>query len=87
MGMEFGWWDKDDDGVKWQISARFHGGTVVFSRKHGHHTSWEDFAPTDRTMGPPAQRGRAPPPPPPDEPEAVRAAPGPAAAVNKRDKV
>ena len=28
MGMEFGWWDKDDEGVKWQISARFHGGTV-----------------------------------------------------------
>jgi len=26
MGMEFGWWDKDDDGVKWQINARFHGG-------------------------------------------------------------
>lgn len=46
MGMEFGWWDKDD-GVKWQINARFHGGHVVFSRKTGHNSSWEDFAPTD----------------------------------------
>ena len=46
MGMEFGWWDKDDD-VKWQINARFHGGAVVFSRKTGHNSSWEDFAPTD----------------------------------------
>jgi len=32
MGMEFGWWDKDADG---------------FSRKTGHNSSWEDFAPTD----------------------------------------
>lgn len=47
MGMEFGWWDKDADGVKWQINARFHGGAVVFSRKTGHNSSWEDFAPTD----------------------------------------
>ena len=28
MGMEFGWWDRDEEGVKWQISARFHGGKV-----------------------------------------------------------
>jgi len=47
MGMEFGWWDKDDEGTKWHIKARFHGGNVVFSRKHGHHSSWDDFAPTD----------------------------------------
>ncbi len=45
--MEFGWWAKDDDGRKWQISARFHGGNVVFSRKHGRHTSWEDYEPVD----------------------------------------
>lgn len=47
MGMEFGWWDKDEEGKKWQINVRFHGGNVVFSRHHGHHTSWEDFDPTD----------------------------------------
>jgi hypothetical protein len=47
MGMEFGWWDKDEDGVKWHINARFHGGHVVFSRKTGHNSSWVDFAPTD----------------------------------------
>ena len=47
MGMEFGWWEKDEEGKKWQINARFHGGNVVFSRHHGHHTSWEDFDPSD----------------------------------------
>ncbi len=41
--MEFGWWEKDDSGVKWQISVRFHGGNVIFSRKGGHHQPWEDF--------------------------------------------
>lgn len=45
--MEFGWWARDDEGKKWQVSVRFHGGNVTFSRKHGHHASWEDFAPTD----------------------------------------
>ena len=45
--MEFGWWSRDEEGVKWQISVRFHGGNVTFSRKHGHHRSWEDFEPLD----------------------------------------
>ena len=45
--MEFGWWTKDEEGKKWQICVRFHGGNVVFSRHHGHHTSWEDFEPND----------------------------------------
>ena len=43
--MEFGWWAKDEEGRKWQISVRFHGGNVTFSRKHGHHSNWEDFEP------------------------------------------
>lgn len=47
MGMEFGWWDKDEEGKKWHIKARFHGGNVEFHRKHGHHTSWEEMAPSD----------------------------------------
>jgi hypothetical protein len=45
--MEFGWWAKDDDGKKWQICVRFHGGNVSFDRKHGHNTSWEAFNATD----------------------------------------
>ncbi|MES1167563.1 MAG: hypothetical protein ABUL61_00195 [Oleiharenicola lentus] len=45
--MEFGWQERDDEGTKWQISARFHAGSVVFSRRSGHNNGWEDFAPTD----------------------------------------
>ncbi|MBP6865151.1 MAG: hypothetical protein KBC32_07740 [Candidatus Didemnitutus sp.] len=41
--MEFGWWEKDDDGTKWQINVRFHGGNVLFSKKTGHHNPWIDF--------------------------------------------
>ena len=47
MAMLFGWWEKDEEGVKWHINVRFHGGNVVFSRKTGHNSSWEDFAPSD----------------------------------------
>jgi hypothetical protein len=45
--MEFGWWEKDEEGIKWNITVRFHGGNVTFSRKHGHNSSWEDFTPSD----------------------------------------
>lgn len=45
--MDFGWWHRDDEKKKWQIAVRFHGGNVTFSRKGGHHASWEDFEPTD----------------------------------------
>lgn len=45
--MEFGWWTTDDEGIKWQICARFHGGKVVFSHKTGHNTGWDDYEPTD----------------------------------------
>lgn len=45
--MEFGWWETDDDKIKWSISVRFHGGHVTFSRKTGHNTSWEDFEAND----------------------------------------
>ncbi len=41
--MEFGWWEKDDDGVKWQINVRFHGGNVTFIKKTGHHNPWIEF--------------------------------------------
>lgn len=47
MGMEFGWWEKDEEGVKWQINVRFHGGNVVFIRKTGHHNPWQEFEAND----------------------------------------
>ena len=46
--MEFGWQDRDEDGTKWQICARFHGGNVVFTRRTGHNNGWVDHPnPTD----------------------------------------
>lgn len=41
--MEFGWWETDDEGKKWNVSVRYHAGHVTFSRKTGHHTGWTDF--------------------------------------------
>jgi len=41
--MEFGWQDRDEDGTKWQICARFHAGRVEFSRRTGHNNGWEDY--------------------------------------------
>jgi len=47
MGMEFGWWNKDDDGKKFQVSVSVHGGNIAWTRKQGHHAAWEDYSPTD----------------------------------------
>ena len=44
MSMEFGWWSSDDTG-KFQINVSIHGGNIAWSRKQGHHTSWETYGP------------------------------------------
>ena len=41
MSMEFGWWDKDENGKKFQIMVDIHGGNVTWTRKQGHHQSWD----------------------------------------------
>ena len=45
MSTEFGWWKKDPDLGKFQVVADFHGGTIEWSMKQGHHTSWEEYTP------------------------------------------
>ncbi|MBW8782140.1 MAG: hypothetical protein JF599_09660 [Verrucomicrobia bacterium] len=45
MAMEFGWWDKTPEDGKYQICVRVHGGNAVWTRKQGHHTSWEPYGP------------------------------------------
>lgn len=45
--MEFGWWERDEEKTNWNISVRYHGGKVTFSRKYGHNNPWEDFTPTE----------------------------------------
>jgi len=45
--MDFGWWNRDPDTGKYQVHARFHGGTVTWKRKQGHHTSWLPHEPSE----------------------------------------
>jgi hypothetical protein len=45
MSMEFGWWATDPERGKHQILVRIHGGNIVWTRKQGHHTSWEAYGP------------------------------------------
>src|SRR5688500_12351219 len=47
MSIEFGWWDKDADGKKFQINAAVHGGNIEWTRKQGHHAPWEPHLPND----------------------------------------
>ena len=47
MSIEFGWWNKDEDNRKYQVVANVHGGNIEWTRKQGHHTSWEPHEPTD----------------------------------------
>lgn len=47
MSIEFGWWNKDDAGRKYQVSAVVHGGNIEWTRKQGHHSSWEPHQPND----------------------------------------
>ena len=46
MSIEFGWWNKDDDG-KYQVHVVVHGGNIEWNRKQGHHAPWEPHAPSD----------------------------------------
>jgi hypothetical protein len=47
MSIEFGWWNKDPENGKYQVSAIVHGGNIEWTRHQGHHTSWEPHTPND----------------------------------------
>ena len=47
MSIEFGWWNKDPEQGKYQVSVVVHGGNIEWTRHKGHHTPWEVHAPTD----------------------------------------
>lgn len=47
MSIEFGWWNKDADGRKFQVSVSVHGGNIAWIRKQGHHAPWEEYSPDD----------------------------------------
>jgi hypothetical protein len=47
MSIEFGWWRKDPEAGKFQISAVVHGGNIEWTKHQGHHTSWLPHTPDD----------------------------------------
>jgi hypothetical protein len=47
MSVNFGWWNKDDEGQKYQVHVSVHGGNIVWTRKQGHHSSWEPHPPSE----------------------------------------
>ena len=47
MSIEFGWWNKDPERGKYQVSVVVHGGNIEWTRHQGHHTPWEVHTPTD----------------------------------------
>ena len=47
MSIEFGWWNKDAEGRKYQVIVNVHGGNIAWTRKQGHHSPWEDHTPDD----------------------------------------
>ncbi|MFI5357247.1 MAG: hypothetical protein ACHQ4G_07925 [Opitutales bacterium] len=51
MSIEFGWWNKDADGRKYQVIVNVHGGNIEWIRKQGHHQAWMPHEPDadDRT--------------------------------------
>ena len=62
MATDFGWWNKDESG-KYQVNVEVHGGNIAWTRKQGHHTSWEKHTPNDddwdRLLFPRGEIGRA----------------------------
>ena len=47
MSIEFGWWNKDDEGKKFQVNVAIHGGNIEWIRKQGHHSPWEPYTPNE----------------------------------------
>ena len=47
MSHEFGWWDKDPAGRKFQVCVNIFGGNITWTRKLGHHQSWEPHPPAE----------------------------------------
>lgn len=48
MSIEFGWWNTDDEGRKYQVNAAIHGGNIEWTRHQGHHTAWQPHVPDDQ---------------------------------------
>lgn len=47
MSIEFGWWNKDEEGRKFQVNAAVHGANIAWTKHQGHHTPWQPYEPND----------------------------------------
>jgi len=47
MSIVFGWWNRDAEGRKFQVSVTVHGGNIEWTRHQGHHTPWEPHLPSE----------------------------------------
>jgi len=47
MSTDFGWWDRDADGRKYQVRAAVFGGAITWTRKQGHFQTWQPHDPSD----------------------------------------
>jgi len=47
MATQFGWWNRNPEEGKYEVSVEVHGGNVIWSRHQGHHTLWEKHTPSD----------------------------------------
>lgn len=47
MSIVFGWWNKDPEQGKYQVSAVVHGGNIEWTRHQGHHTPWQPHEPSE----------------------------------------
>lgn len=47
MSIEFGWWNRDEEGRRYQVNAVIHGGNIEWTRHQGHHTPWEPHEPSE----------------------------------------
>jgi len=45
MSAEFGWWSRDENGKRFQVRVNVFGGAIEWTRKQGHHSSWEPYGP------------------------------------------
>jgi len=44
--MEFGWWQKDEEGKKYQVFVEVFGKSITWMKKYGKNCSWEPYGPT-----------------------------------------
>jgi len=47
MSTKFGWWSRDPEQGKYEVSVVIHGGNIEWMRHQGHHTPWEPHEPSD----------------------------------------